>query len=323
MARLLPRNGRAQHAPRARLVNEPGGDFLWLRKAKAGCSLSRSAADRDEFVGWHDGYSRLADPVIHRRRILLEKRPRRIEITDRLSMKGAHLVEIFFHCSELCEVKPRGQAVDLLHASLPYPVRITLPQAPDAEIEIRRGDDAPICGWRSHAYDEKVPASTLVCAHACRATPSSSARSRANPHGSTGVAAGPDVFRRRQLIVLGSDVTALAVVRDAYHLGVSSVVVDNRPASRPLAVRARESLPRCGYPIWCREFAPWPNGPRARCSRRATSGCEQSSRIEKSCARTGWTSCTRTTRASRFAWTNVASRLGARTLGCPHRARTQ
>jgi len=31
------------------------------------------------------------------------------------------------------------------------------------------------------------------------------------------------------LIVLGSDVTALAVVRDAYHLGVSSVVVDNRP----------------------------------------------------------------------------------------------
>jgi hypothetical protein len=142
--------------------SEPGGDFLWLRKAKAGCSLWRSAADRDEFVGWHDGYSRLADPVIHSRRILLEKRPRRIEITDRLSMKGAHLVEIFFHCSELCEVKPRGQAVDLRHASLPYPVRITLPQAPDAEVEIRRGDDAPICGWRSRAYDEKVPASTLV-----------------------------------------------------------------------------------------------------------------------------------------------------------------
>jgi len=40
--------------------------------------------------------------------------------------------------------------------------------------------------------------------------------------------AGPSVFRRRQLIVLGSDVTALAVVRDAFHLGVSSVVVDNR-----------------------------------------------------------------------------------------------
>ena len=142
--------------------SEPGDDFLWLRKAKAGCSLWRSAADRDEFVGWHDGYARLTDPVIHRRRILLEKQPRRIEITDRLSMKGEHLVELFFHCSELCEVEPRGQGVDLRHASLPGAVRITLPQAPAAEVEIRRGYNAPICGWRSPAYDEKVPVSTIV-----------------------------------------------------------------------------------------------------------------------------------------------------------------
>ena len=39
---------------------------------------------------------------------------------------------------------------------------------------------------------------------------------------------GPGFFRRRQLIVLGSDITALAVVRSAYHLGVLSVLVDNR-----------------------------------------------------------------------------------------------
>jgi predicted ATP-grasp superfamily ATP-dependent carboligase len=39
---------------------------------------------------------------------------------------------------------------------------------------------------------------------------------------------GPSRFWRRQLIVLGSDITALAVVRSAYHLGISSVVVDNR-----------------------------------------------------------------------------------------------
>jgi predicted ATP-grasp superfamily ATP-dependent carboligase len=43
-----------------------------------------------------------------------------------------------------------------------------------------------------------------------------------------GMQLGPDYFRRRQLIVLGSDITALAVVRSAYHLGVVSVVVDNR-----------------------------------------------------------------------------------------------
>lgn len=64
----------------------------------------------------------------------------------------------------------------------------------------------------------------------------------------------PDYLRRRQLIVLGSDITALAVVRSAYHLGVSSIVVDNRPgvatASRlahadvHAALRTTELVPR-------------------------------------------------------------------------------
>jgi predicted ATP-grasp superfamily ATP-dependent carboligase len=65
---------------------------------------------------------------------------------------------------------------------------------------------------------------------------------------------GPNYFRRRQLLVLGSDVTALAVVRSAYHLGVTSVVVDNRAgiatASRLAhadvheALRTAELVPR-------------------------------------------------------------------------------
>jgi predicted ATP-grasp superfamily ATP-dependent carboligase len=65
---------------------------------------------------------------------------------------------------------------------------------------------------------------------------------------------GPDYSRRRQLLVLGSDITALAVVRGAYHLGVSSVVVDNRfgiaTASRlahadvHAALRTAELVPR-------------------------------------------------------------------------------
>jgi len=28
--------------------------------------------------------------------------------------------------------------------------------------KVRRGGAAPICGWRSRPYDEKVPTSTLV-----------------------------------------------------------------------------------------------------------------------------------------------------------------
>jgi hypothetical protein len=77
-------------------------------------------------------------------------------------MKGTHLVEHFFHCSELCETEPRGHEIDLSHTSLAGAIRITLPQRPDAEVEERRGEEAPICGWRLRAYDEKVPTSIIV-----------------------------------------------------------------------------------------------------------------------------------------------------------------
>ena len=40
----------------------PGGNFMWLRKARAGCSLWLSSAEQDSFEGWHDGYMRLRRP---------------------------------------------------------------------------------------------------------------------------------------------------------------------------------------------------------------------------------------------------------------------
>jgi len=70
---------------------------------------------------------------------------------------------------------------------------------------------------------------------------------------------GRDHFRRRQLIVLGSDVTALAVVRAAYHLGVSSVVVDNRSgvatASRLAHADVHAALPTAELVPRIRELA--------------------------------------------------------------------
>jgi heparinase II/III-like protein len=35
--------------------SEPGGNFMWLRKARATCSRWMTSADEDFFEGWHDG----------------------------------------------------------------------------------------------------------------------------------------------------------------------------------------------------------------------------------------------------------------------------
>src|SRR5207247_10909932 len=64
--------------------SQQGGNFLWLRKARAGCGLWLSSSEKDSFEGWHDGYTRLEDPVKHRRLIEIE------EVTRSLMFEVCH-----------------------------------------------------------------------------------------------------------------------------------------------------------------------------------------------------------------------------------------
>jgi len=137
-----------------------GGNFMWLRKAGAGCSLWRTSADSDIFEGWHDGYTRLPDPVMHRRRITLEKRSRRVVIADTLKMSGAHEIELFFHCSERCRVDPVGNGFRLSQPG--RALTLELPQTKNATTRVYTGSTAPVLGWVSRRFDEKLPAPTIV-----------------------------------------------------------------------------------------------------------------------------------------------------------------
>ncbi len=140
--------------------SQPGGNFLWLRKARAACSLWESDARRDRFEGAHDGYRALADPVTHRRRITLDKRARRVAIEDTLEMEGEHRVELFFHCHEACVV--RGIAGGFEIARGGEVLRLAWPEHAGAEAAVLRGSLDPLGGWVSHRFDRKQPAATLV-----------------------------------------------------------------------------------------------------------------------------------------------------------------
>jgi hypothetical protein len=138
----------------------PGGNFMWLAKARAGCSLWLSSPDKDSFEGWHDGYMRLDDPVKHRRLIELDKRTRRVLIEDTLDMGEEHDVELFFHCSERCSVDsvPGGYLVSQEGVS----IKLLLPESAGAGPEVHRGSMAPLLGWVSRAFDARQPAPTIV-----------------------------------------------------------------------------------------------------------------------------------------------------------------
>ena len=140
--------------------SQAGGNFLWLTKANAGCSQWRTSDERDEFEAWHDGYAHLPDPVMHRRRITLDKAARRVLIEDRLEMAGTHDVELFFHCSENCTAERGAGGVILTQG--PKEVVLKLPQAPGGSLRTYFGSVSPICGWVSRNFDRKRPSPSVV-----------------------------------------------------------------------------------------------------------------------------------------------------------------
>ena len=140
--------------------SQSGGNFMWLKKARAGCSRWRSTAERDVFEGWQDGYTRLADPVMHRRRIVLGKAARRLAIEDRLEMAGEHEIELFFHFGERCRIDPLSDGYAITQEAKTLILR--LPRSEASGSCVYRGSSAPICGWVSRRFDDKQPSSTIA-----------------------------------------------------------------------------------------------------------------------------------------------------------------
>jgi hypothetical protein len=140
--------------------SESGGTFMWLRKARTRVTDWRSTSEEDVLDAMHDGYRRLADPVTHRRRIILYKHLRRIVLEDQLEMAAAHNVELHFHCNEDCVLQPHSDSHLLKLQDVA--VTIQLPEAVGARAEVCRGRVNPPLGWISRRFDVRVPAPTLV-----------------------------------------------------------------------------------------------------------------------------------------------------------------
>ena len=138
--------------------SEPGGNFMWLAKATARQLAWSSTAERDVLEGCHDGYRRLADPVVHRRRFELDKATRTLELVDTLEMAGEHDVEIFLHCAEDTVVRLDGASATLTRGT--RTIRVDCPEG--GQLVVLAGSVDPIAGWISRSFDRKTRIPTLV-----------------------------------------------------------------------------------------------------------------------------------------------------------------
>lgn len=136
------------------------GNFMWGTKASTNCEKWRTDDNEDYFCGFHDGYTRLKDPVLHRRSVKFKKKENLIEIMDILECRGEHLIERFWHFSERCKVDKEKKTVLAENNGLHLRIEIK----DKAKIKIVRADEKRPLGWVSRRFDKKAPISTaLIC----------------------------------------------------------------------------------------------------------------------------------------------------------------
>jgi len=138
-----------------------GPDALWqLRNDAHPVSAAVThAAHADRFQGAHDGYARLAQPVMHARELVLDRDHPRLALRDRLTGAGSHTLTWRFHLDPA--VSPRLVDADVELTSGDRTVWL-LPVAGPAGLTPSLED-----GWVSPSYGVRVPAKVIVWQALC------------------------------------------------------------------------------------------------------------------------------------------------------------
>jgi uncharacterized heparinase superfamily protein len=140
------------------------GPHLWTRQARAELEEA-SGLDEGPVAAWqaaHHGYRRLRPSAVHRRRVLLDRRERRLVVEDRLDTEGGHDCRLAFHLGpEVACTLENGQAV--LEWSGDHNRRRAILALPGALTWSRlEGETDPKAGWYSPTFGVRVPTVTLL-----------------------------------------------------------------------------------------------------------------------------------------------------------------
>ncbi len=135
------------------------GPFLWGKRANAKVLRWEPSGNVGTVEGEHDGYSRLDDPVVHRRKVELNSDERILIITDSIRSRKLHVVKIRYQFGEKCDV--RKEAVNRYVATHPSG-SISMEMNDLLVTSLSRGVESPMEGWVSRGYHQKTPIYTLI-----------------------------------------------------------------------------------------------------------------------------------------------------------------
>ncbi len=149
-----------------------GGPFLWLRQARSTELEVEDIGDAVEWTAEHDGYTSLAGPARHRRRVRLDRASRMVDIVDEI-IGGSHDLRLAFHLGPEVRAELTGSGAvltwpgSLVPADYPLsgecrPGQARLELPPALDWSLHRGEVDPILGWYSSGLGRRTPAFTLV-----------------------------------------------------------------------------------------------------------------------------------------------------------------
>lgn len=135
-----------------------GASFLWLRDVN--CTVIPEDSTRGSSIhASHDGYGRLADPVVHHRRVtLLEGCSLWVE--DWIDCTQPHRVELLWHAPVRATFVLERSGVWLLTVK-DRVLRLTIECPEPFEASVIEGREAPPQGWVSDRFYERAPAPVL------------------------------------------------------------------------------------------------------------------------------------------------------------------
>jgi hypothetical protein len=134
-----------------------GGKFMWTHKAAARCEVFDQQEGDQRFIGSHDGYMNLPDPVLHRREVRFRTGDV-IECVDTFECQGQHRVELFWHFHERCAVRLEG---GLIIAERDRNALVIDARDQGLNPELHKGEEALRLGWVSRRFDRIEPTCSL------------------------------------------------------------------------------------------------------------------------------------------------------------------
>lgn len=140
--------------------SESGDTFGWKKKTDARLVNHLALPDLEFVEAEHDGYTRLSEEVVHRRR-LLHARPDYWVVLDDFRGRGQHGFDIYYHFAPDVRVSVREE--EPTHRTMTVcgqqaALHLHLFAGEPWKGELLCGETAPIQGWASRQYGEKTAA---------------------------------------------------------------------------------------------------------------------------------------------------------------------